>query len=409
MNVINFHPNCRYSQEIVTERHVQALWYDDNMRPEILLSKSCEDIRVVDPGEWNLGAGPDFLNAVLEIGPDRKRVRGDVEIHLRPSDWTAHKHSEDAAYNNVIAHITWHGGAEPATLPRGAIAVCIGRHMVELPGFSPEQIDLSAYPYSKIGVTERKCSAYLKDRPDLARSVLVEAGEHRIYQKAGRLENMMSDVLKPETQLFYEEVMVALGYGGSSRAFRKIAEMVPYSRLVAEPDNALNALVAASGFVDWPKRSGRPNNSPLKRLLSVPELFEPARLKAIMDSCVVTRADCKAVIALLTGDGLMGKGRAAAILSNVIVPWNIATGRIYHVPEWLPPEDISAPVRLTACRLFGRDHNPSAIYASNNVCVQGLVQIHREECLRYFPECDGCTLLARLPSNDAPTHPPSYS
>jgi hypothetical protein len=31
--------------------------------------------------------GPDFLGAVLRIGPERRRIRGDVEIHLRPSDW----------------------------------------------------------------------------------------------------------------------------------------------------------------------------------------------------------------------------------------------------------------------------------------------------------------------------------
>jgi hypothetical protein len=36
------------------------------------------------PGEWNLEAGPDFLNATLLLQPGARRVRGDVEVHVHP-------------------------------------------------------------------------------------------------------------------------------------------------------------------------------------------------------------------------------------------------------------------------------------------------------------------------------------
>ena len=52
----------------VTERHVQAIWYDAALRPRRLRTRRGSEVTVVDPGEWNLGAGPDFRNAVLEIG-----------------------------------------------------------------------------------------------------------------------------------------------------------------------------------------------------------------------------------------------------------------------------------------------------------------------------------------------------
>lgn len=99
--------------------------------------------------------------------------------------------------------------------------------------------------------------------------------------------------------------------------------------------------------------------------------------------------------ALLTVGGHMGAGRAAAVIANVIVPFAMAEGRLDAVPDWLPPEDISNPVRLTAYRLFGRDHNPAAYYAKNGLLIQGLLQIHREFCLRHHPDCDNCEIAAR--------------
>ena len=79
----------------ITERHVQAIWYDAAFRPERLVTRRGSEVRVVSPGEWNLEAGPDFRNAVLEIGSERRRVVGDVEVHLAPSDWDFHRHGAD--------------------------------------------------------------------------------------------------------------------------------------------------------------------------------------------------------------------------------------------------------------------------------------------------------------------------
>ena len=49
----------------ITERHVQAIWYDSALRPACLRTVLGGDVSVVDPGVWNLEAGPDFRHAVL--------------------------------------------------------------------------------------------------------------------------------------------------------------------------------------------------------------------------------------------------------------------------------------------------------------------------------------------------------
>ena len=60
-------------------------------------------IEVIDPGTHNHDSGPDFFNSKLKIGGIE--WIGNVEIHVKASDWFRHGHSDDPAYENVILHV----------------------------------------------------------------------------------------------------------------------------------------------------------------------------------------------------------------------------------------------------------------------------------------------------------------
>ncbi len=71
------------------------------------------------PGRVGGPMGPDVRDAVLFFAhsgklpaksictsnPDGKQVVGDIEFHIRSSDWFAHAHHTDARYNNVVLHV----------------------------------------------------------------------------------------------------------------------------------------------------------------------------------------------------------------------------------------------------------------------------------------------------------------
>ena len=385
----------------LTERHVQAIWYDASLRPRRLYTRRGFEVKVVTPGEWNLGAGPDFRNAVLEIGSERRRIVGDVEIHLSPGDWDFHGHGADPRYRNVVAHVTWGCGQIPSTLPPQAVSIWIGRFFNGDPSFSPDAIDLTAYPYARLPDGELPCERRIGHDPDVARVILAEAGRHRLRMKSRRLVGRLAESAartgvagadESRRQVFYEEVMTALGYSRNAVQFRRIARRVPISALPDDSESARAVLVAAGSFEDWDRTSGRPNNEPELRLEKAAEIFTRTPIMTLMDADGFSVGECRTMLRGMTPRHCLGRGRAGAILANVVVPWAMAEGRIADAPDWLPPEDVSGPVRLTAFRLFGRDHNPAAFYSRNGLFIQGLLQIHRDRCLRMRPDCSGCSL-----------------
>ena len=392
----------------ITERHVQAIWYDASLRPRRLYTRRGVEVSVVSPGEWNLGAGPDFRNAVLEVGRDRRRLVGDVEIHLSPADWDFHHHGADPRYRNVVAHVTWGCGPVPDSLPPGAVSIWIGRFFSGDPSFSTDAIDLLAYPYARLPNGCRPCEERIAHNPDSARKLLADAGRHRLRMKSRRMAGRISEavaktcggqrdsddtVLCAEAcrrQVYYEEVMTALGYSRNTVQFRHVAERIPISELPEDVEEAKRALLAAGSFEVWNRVSYRPYNTPELRLEKAAEIFTDTTVMSLMGASAFTGEDCRRMVRGLTPRHCLGRGRAAAIMANVVVPWAMAEGRTESPPDWLPPEDISDPVRLTAFRLFGRDHNPATFYSTNGLLIQGLLQIHRDYCLQMHPDCAEC-------------------
>lgn len=62
-----------------------------------------QQIQIQKTGDLNDHAGPDFTNARIKIG--ETLWAGNVEMHLKSSDWIAHQHQTDQAYENVILHV----------------------------------------------------------------------------------------------------------------------------------------------------------------------------------------------------------------------------------------------------------------------------------------------------------------
>jgi hypothetical protein len=74
---------------------------------ESLVTGSGEKLQVIYPGKENRDCGPDFVGAV--IATDGGLLVGDVELHLKATDWKGHGHGRDPRYNGVVLQVVWEG------------------------------------------------------------------------------------------------------------------------------------------------------------------------------------------------------------------------------------------------------------------------------------------------------------
>lgn len=101
----------------MTEQLLQYIWKNQLFNNHQLTTASGEALTVLFPGHWNFDQGPDFLLARIKIA-DTLLV-GNIELHLKASDWMQHQHHLDAQYNNVVLHIVLHHDT-PIQLANGA-------------------------------------------------------------------------------------------------------------------------------------------------------------------------------------------------------------------------------------------------------------------------------------------------
>ena len=92
------------------EDFLHYIWKYKKMDVANLKTSNNESVQIVSGGQQNLNSGPDFFNAQLKI--DDQLWAGNVEIHIKSSDWFVHNHEIDSAYDNVILHVVWEHDTE---------------------------------------------------------------------------------------------------------------------------------------------------------------------------------------------------------------------------------------------------------------------------------------------------------
>ncbi len=62
-------------------------------------------VEILDFGKWNTNSGPDFLFAKIKI--NGVVLAGNIELHVKSSDWIFHQHEGNPEFDNLILHVVY--------------------------------------------------------------------------------------------------------------------------------------------------------------------------------------------------------------------------------------------------------------------------------------------------------------
>ena len=87
------------------EAFLYHVWQFQKFNSNELKTTCGKSLTILKAGNLQTQSGPDFFNAQVII--ENQKWAGNIEIHVKSSDWYAHHHDQDHRYNNVILHVVW--------------------------------------------------------------------------------------------------------------------------------------------------------------------------------------------------------------------------------------------------------------------------------------------------------------
>lgn len=200
-------------------------------------------LTVLSPGILNKDAGPDFFNAKVII--DNTEWAGNIELHLRASDWHRHRHSESGAYDNCILHVV---AVDDAVINRPDGTPLPQLHLP----FSKEA--LASYEILVSRSNDIRCAHYLKHLTHMQRTEWLESlACERLQTKARRFTDMASHLRGDWQQVCFAMFARALGFGLNADPFEQLGRSIPLTVLAHHSDDLmqLQAIVfGQAGLLD---------------------------------------------------------------------------------------------------------------------------------------------------------------
>lgn len=208
---------------------MQYVWQHGLWIPGELRTVDGRRVRVIDRGWLNSDAGPDFFNAKIEI--DGRVWAGNVEIHVRASDWHRHGHDSDHAYDSVILHV----------VARDDCRICRsnGEEIPQVVMECAPDFD-KRYKAMVCNVAESPaCAAELRGISEIYVSDWLTSLAHtRLQRKADKVKALVCDTFGGNWRAaVYVTLARALGFGTNGDAFERLAHLVPLKSLMKHSDS----------------------------------------------------------------------------------------------------------------------------------------------------------------------------
>jgi hypothetical protein len=219
-------------REKVVERLISWIWEQQALVGPLPADDGYQYQVVFRGRPWGQERRPDFQGAILARG-DGLLLRGDVEVHVRSTDWKRHGHARDAAYNSAVCQVVlWHDESAPiqrqdgTPIPSIELVTRLAAPLAEL----EQRAGLDTTPRPRVPTLP--C---VQTEDDLVR-LLEQAGVARFLEHAAAFEGDLAAL--PPDEVLYRGALRAMGYTANTGGFQQLGAALPLGTLRAVASDA---------------------------------------------------------------------------------------------------------------------------------------------------------------------------
>jgi hypothetical protein len=289
-----------------------------------------ESCRLIYAGRPGGSPGPDIRDAIVRFnryhsGTDIaaasnyvENTIGDVEFHIRATDWFAHQHHTDVRYNNVVLHIVLICDRSQPTLRQDGTIIPTG---------SFNDIFPTTHKHHPV---QWPCYHVMAQLDEEERThIFTMAGTLRFEMKARIFFELLSEALPSEIFSTYDVCLIpalaeALGFG-RDRAFFRAA--------------GLHLIGAIKTIPDPLGRAPQPSPLDSSRLRVLRSLVDQWRnsgaretLRQALSPTPPNNAHLAALRQLRTIFHGLGTARADILICNIVLPFAAAVAQLENYP-----------------------------------------------------------------------------
>ena len=259
-----------------SEKLIARLWQCQLVNS--LVTDNGERFQAIYPGRVSHNRGCDFKDAVFTL--NGQMISGDVEIHVKSSQWYNHGHHRDPRYNNIALHVVcWHDNQSPTTLQNGKTVptICLSPFLGHSSDELNQHLDLSENSSFSCPEAKRYSNSGSLNK------LLTVTGEERFMAKATLFRQALGK--EGAEQVLFRGIVRALGYAQNADPCEELANSLPFNSLekaAPETDLTRQALILGTAGL-LPSQRHRPvedrDADKLERIwqsMSMPEIMNEA-------------------------------------------------------------------------------------------------------------------------------------
>ena len=227
------------------ESFLHFVWQYLHFDVRDLALETGEPVQIIRQGNYQTNAGPDFENCEIRVGD--LRLIGNIEIHIKSSDWDLHKHYLDSYYDNVILHVVWEHDRDVVDSKGHRLPVITLKDRVATNV-------LFNYDQLLLGRDDILCASHLSTLSDLKKvEWLDKAMIARLNTKADGVMKRFHQNDGDWEETAYQLLLRNFGFKVNSEAFEGLAELLPFKivkKHIDQPHQLEALFYGQAGFLD---------------------------------------------------------------------------------------------------------------------------------------------------------------